>query len=482
MGIGSVAVFSEVDRLELHVRAADEAYPIGPPPPSQSYLRQETLLEVARRAGCDAVHPGYGFLSENASFALACEEAGLTFIGPKSASIAAAGDKLAARLAMKKAGVPVIPGSERPASGVESIRKAAERVGYPVVLKAVGGGGGKGIRVVRDPKELEAAFRRAASEAESAFGNAAVYVERYLERPRHIEFQVLADAHGGTVHIGERECSIQRRHQKLLEESPSPLLDGALRARMGEAAVKAARAVGYVNAGTVEFLVDRKGEFYFLEMNTRIQVEHPVTEMVYGLDLVRLQIRIAEGEKLPFRQQDLVPKGHAIEVRLTAEDPAAGFLPETGVVHSLRLPDGPGIRVDSHLYAGQRITPFYDPMIGKVIAWGPDRGVAIARLRRALLELRLVGVKSCAPLLLALLGDARFVRGEVDTFFLEEFVREGSWRRPPELAGLPGRLPAVIVAVLHAHARQGASRAVLPPEGGAASSPWLDAGRREAMR
>ncbi|MGH7162802.1 MAG: acetyl-CoA carboxylase biotin carboxylase subunit, partial [Planctomycetota bacterium] len=415
MGIGSVAVYSDADRRELHVRAADEAYPIGPAPALQSYLRGEKLLETAKRAGCDAIHPGYGFLSENASFARAVEEAGLIFVGPPSPAIGAAGDKLRARLTVATAGVPVIPGSDAPARSLAEVRGAAGRAGFPVALKAVGGGGGKGIRVVQGPEELEAAFRRASSEAESAFGNGELYVERFLDAPRHVEFQVFGDAHGEILHLGERECSIQRRHQKLLEESPSPLLDETLRARMGDAAVKAARAVGYRNAGTVEFLVDSRGDFYFLEMNTRIQVEHPVTEMVLGLDLVRLQLLVAAGERLPFRQEDLRPAGHAIEVRLTAEDPAAGFLPQTGVVRALRLPQGPGIRVDSHLYPGQEISLHYDPMIGKVIAWAEERALAIARLRRALLEMRLVGVRTCAPLLLALLEDERFLRGEMHT-------------------------------------------------------------------
>jgi len=482
MGVTSVAVFSDADREELHVRAADEAYPIGPPPPSQSYLRGDRLIETARRAGCDAIHPGYGFLSENAGFARAVREAGIVFIGPAPESIAAAGDKLAARNTMRRAGVPVIPGSDAPAASLEEVRAAAARIGFPLALKAVGGGGGKGIRIVREAKELDSAFQRASSEAQASFGDAAVYLERFLDRPRHVEFQVLADALGNTVHLGERECSIQRRHQKLLEETPSPRLDPALRAQMGEAAVKAARAVGYLGAGTVEFLVDRTGAYYFLEMNTRIQVEHPITECVYGVDLVRLQVEIAEGKPLPFEQADLAPQGHAIEARLTAEDPAAGFLPETGCVRGLRLPQGPGVRVDSHLYEGQRITLHYDPMIGKVIAWAPDRSAAIARLRRALLELRLVGVRTCAPLLLAVLADERFLRGEVDTEFLEAFVRDERWRQPPELSGLPGELPAVVTSVLLAHARQGASRAVLQREVEGAGNAWLEAGRREAMR
>ena len=478
MDIRSVAVFSSADRDELHVRAADEAYPIGPPAPSESYLRIDRIVETAKTAGCDAVHPGYGFLSENAAFAKAVEDSGLVFIGPPPAAIAAAGDKLNARSAMARMGVPVIPGG--PAATVKDAEAAAAKAGYPVALKAVAGGGGKGIRVVRRKEDLAAAFARASSEAQAAFGNGAMYVERFLDAPRHIEVQVLADAHGSAVHLGERECSVQRRHQKLLEECPSPFVDADLRARMGAAAVLAARAVGYRNAGTVEFLVDRERNFHFLEMNTRIQVEHPITELVYGVDLVRLQVEVAEGRPLPFAQTDVAPRGHAIEVRLTAEDPAAGFLPQTGRVEALRFPQGPGVRVDSHLYPGQEITLFYDPMVGKIVVHGRDRADAIARMRRALVEMRLVGIKTCAPLLLALLGDERFRRGEVDTAFLERYLAESAWQRLPDVNDLPAELPVVIAAVLFAHGRQGAGRAVVPPA--PAASEWVAAGRREQMR
>ena len=479
MDISSVAVFSEADRDELHVRAADEAYCIGPPAPSESYLRGDKIISAAQQAGCDAIHPGYGFLSENAGFAQAVNDAGLVFIGPSPASIARAGDKLSARVAMQAAGVPVIPGSETPATAFSDIEEAVSRMKYPVALKAVAGGGGKGIRVVHDPAELENAFLRASSEAEGAFGNPAMYAEQYLVAPRHIEVQVLADRHGHTVHLGERECSIQRRHQKLLEETPSPFVDEKLRALMGAAAVRAAEAVDYVGAGTVEFLVDREGEFYFLEMNTRIQVEHPITEMTYGVDLIRLQVRVAEGMELPFAQGDLQRKGHAIEVRLTAEDPAAGFLPQTGTVRALRMPQGPGIRVDSHLYPGQEIALHYDPMIGKVIAYGHDRKHAIERMKRALVEMRLVGLKTCAPLLLALLDDQRFRSGDTDTAYLEEFVKDPGWTELPELGGMPAELPAVITAVLYAHRRQGGGKAVIAKAGGGS---WLEAGRRENLR
>jgi acetyl-CoA carboxylase biotin carboxylase subunit len=482
MGIRSVAVFSEADRDELHVRAADEAYPIGPPAPSESYLRGDRIVETAKAAECDAVHPGYGFLSENAEFAGAVEDAGLVFIGPTAESIAAAGDKLRARVTMEKAGVPIIPGAMRPTEDLKEVRAAAKKAGYPVALKAVGGGGGKGIRIVSNPDELEEAFARAASEAESAFGSRAVYVEKFLVAPRHIEIQVLADQHGNTVHLGERECSIQRRHQKLLEETPSPFVDEELRARMGEAAVLAARAVNYRGAGTVEFLVDKEANFHFLEMNTRIQVEHPITELTYGVDIVRLQVRVAEGKPLSIRQETMRPSGHAIEVRLTAEDPAAGFFPQTGRVRALRLPQGPGVRVDTHLYPGQEISLHYDPMIGKVVVHGRDRDDAIERMHRALTEMRLVGIKTCAPLLRALLDDERFRKGDTDTAYLEQYVAEANWQALPDLNELPAELPPIITAVLYTHARQGGGRAVVAPRGGAGGNPWVEAGRREAMR
>ena len=482
MGIRSVAVFSDADRDELHVRQADEAYRLGPPAPSASYLRIDRILEVARACGADAVHPGYGFLSENAGFARAVEEAGLTFIGPSPASIAAAGDKLAARSAMIAAGVPVIPGSQEPIGDAGEIEAIAKEIGFPVALKAVGGGGGKGIRVVREAAGLKEAFARASAEAEAAFGNGAMYVEKFLENPRHIEIQVLSDTHGNHLHLGERECSIQRRHQKLLEEAPSPNVDAAMRARMGAAATKAAAAVDYRGAGTVEFLADRQGEFYFLEMNTRIQVEHPVTELVYGIDLIRWQVRIAEGETLPFRQEELQPQGHAIEIRLTAEDPAQGFFPQTGVVRALRMPEGPGVRVDANLYPGQEITLHYDPMIGKIIAHGRDRGNAIERLKRALVEMRLVGLKTCAPLLLRLLDDPAFRRGDTDTGYLERYVADAAWQERPDLNDLPADLPALITAVLYAHERQGASGAVVARAAQDRGSAWLEAGRRESLR
>ena len=482
MGVGSVAVYSEADREELHVRAADEAYLLGPPAPSESYLRIDRLLEVAQQSGCDAVHPGYGFLSENADFARAVTDAGLTFIGPSADSIAKAGDKIRARVAMLAAGVPVIPGSQEALADVSEIEAIAKVTGYPLALKAVGGGGGKGIRVVREPSELAEAFARASSEALSAFGNGAMYVEKFLENPKHIEIQVMSDSHGNHLHFGERECSIQRRHQKLLEEAPSPNVDADMRARMGAAATAAAAAVDYLGAGTVEFLVDDAGEFYFLEMNTRIQVEHPVTELVYGVDLIRWQVRVAEGAELPFKQEAIVPTGHAIEIRLTAEDPAAGFFPQTGTVRALRMPEGPGVRVDANLYPGQEITLHYDPMIGKIIAYGRDRDHAIERLKRALVEMRLVGLKTCAPLLLRLLDHDDFRAGRTHTGYLERYVTESDWQALPALSDLPAELPAILSAVLFTHRRKGAAQAVVADSGRAARSAWLESGRREALR
>ncbi|MHC4449543.1 MAG: acetyl-CoA carboxylase biotin carboxylase subunit [Planctomycetota bacterium] len=482
MDIRSVAVFSDADRDELHVRQADEAYRIGAAPPSESYLRIDRILEVAKRSGADAVHPGYGFLAENAEFARAVEEAGLTFIGPSPESIAKAGDKLEARKAMIAAGVPVIPGTQEAIDDPAQIEAIANKFGFPVALKAVGGGGGKGIRVVREAAGLADAFARASAEAEAAFGNGAMYVEKYLENPRHIEIQVLSDTHGNHLHLGERECSIQRRHQKLLEEAPSPNVDEAMRAAMGAAATKAAAAVDYRGVGTVEFLADQQGEFYFLEMNTRIQVEHPVTELVYGADLVRWQVRVAEGEEVPLVQDDLKPIGHAIEIRLTAEDPAQGFFPQTGVVRALRMPEGPGVRVDANLYPGQEITLHYDPMIGKVIVHGRDRDSAIERLKRALVEMRLVGLKTCAPLLLRLLDDPEFRAGNTHTGYLEKFVEDPAWQELPVLNDLPADLPALITAVLYQHERQGAGAAVVTEASTRRGSAWLEAGRRESMR
>jgi acetyl-CoA carboxylase biotin carboxylase subunit len=428
LGVEVVAVYSEADRSALHARLANLAVPLGGATPAESYLSVEKVLAAARRAGAEAIHPGYGFLSENEDFAHAVGDAGLVWIGPPPAAIRAMGDKIESRRRMQAASVPVVPGIAEALADPGAAAKAARAVGYPVALKASAGGGGKGIRVVRAEAQLEGAFRAASAEAEKSFGDGRVYLERYLDRPRHVEVQVLFDAHGNGVHLGERECSVQRRHQKLIEESPSPVVDPALRARMGAVALAAARAVGYVNAGTVEFLYSDAGgkaEFFFLEMNTRLQVEHPVTEMVTSIDLVREQLRIAAGEPLGYGQDEVAFRGHALEVRVNAEDPAAGFLPSTGTIQNLRFPGGPWVRVDSGLYRGMEVGLDYDPMLAKVIAWAPTRAEVIERMRRALAELNVGGVRTSAPAALAVLEDERFRRGEFDTHLLDAIDFKG---------------------------------------------------------
>jgi acetyl-CoA carboxylase, biotin carboxylase subunit len=421
LGIASVAVYSDADRNALHVRHADEAYRIGPGPARDSYLRMDVMLDVARRSGADAVHPGYGFLSERAEFSEACRSAGLVFVGPSPEAIRLLGDKVAARQLAIANDVPVVPGTENEVSDVAEAERIAGGIGYPVLLKAAAGGGGKGMRVVRDAGELADALRAASSEASAAFGYGGVYIEKYLDRVRHIEIQLLADSHGNCVHLGERECSIQRRHQKLIEESPSPVLDAETRARMGAVAVRAARAAGYVNAGTIEFLFTPEREFYFLEMNTRLQVEHPVTELVTGLDLVVEQIRIAGGEALSFGQEDVRFEGHAIECRITAEDPYHNFMPSIGAIPTVAEPSGPGVRVDSALFPGSEVSLFYDPMVAKVICWGADRMEAIRRMRRALGEYAIAGVLTNIPYQQAVLASPEFAAGDFDTGFVERF-------------------------------------------------------------
>jgi acetyl-CoA carboxylase biotin carboxylase subunit len=443
MGIATVAVFSEADRESLHVMLADEAVLLGPPPPAESYLAIAKILAAARATGADAVHPGYGFLAENAGFAEACGAAGLAFIGPPPAAIRSMADKTAARRLAVRMQVPVVPGTEEPLSDdAEAVRVAAD-VGYPLMVKAALGGGGKGMRLVRAPGELAGALRAARSEAGAAFGDAAVYIERYLDEPRHVEIQVLADGHGHVVHLGERECSIQRRHQKLIEESPSPFVTPELRRAMGAAACRVAAAAGYVNAGTVEFLVDGERRFHFLEMNTRLQVEHPVTELVTGRDLVREQLRIAAGEKLGFTQDDVVQNGWAIECRINAEDPYAGFIPAPGRITSLRPASGPGVRDDSGVYAGSTVPRFYDTLMAKLIVWAPDREAAIARMARALGEYKVVGVPTTIPILQHIMRDPAFVAGRLSTHFLDRLM--GVDR--PEAAGRR-RTVALVAAAL----------------------------------
>jgi acetyl-CoA carboxylase biotin carboxylase subunit len=419
MGIRTVAVFSEADRDALHVRYAHEAYLIGPPPSSESYLRIDKILDVARHSGAEAIHPGYGFLSENDAFSRACREAGVVFIGPPPEAMEAMGDKVRSRELMTKAGVNVVPGSPPLTDGKDAVRYA-ERIGYPVLLKASSGGGGKGMRVVRSSTEMPSLLAQAQGEARSSFGDETVFLEKYIERPRHIEVQVLADAHGNCVHFGERECSIQRRHQKLIEESPSPVIDAKTRETIGAMAVTAAKACGYVSAGTVEMLRSADGSFYFMEMNTRLQVEHPVTEMVYGVDLVKAMIDIAGGAKLPWTQDLIVARGHAIECRIIAEDPARNFMPAPGLIRALRGPSGPGVRYDGGVYGGYTVPVHYDPMLAKLITWGGDRNEAAARMVRALDELRVDGVKTSIAFHRRVMTHPAFLAGELHTGFLEE--------------------------------------------------------------
>jgi acetyl-CoA carboxylase, biotin carboxylase subunit len=420
LGIDAIQAYSEADRESLPVQIADGSICIGPPASSRSYLAIDRIVAAARLANADAIHPGYGFLSENAAFARACDDAGIVFIGPPARAIELMGDKAMARRMASEADVPTTPGSPSTLPDADAARAAAARLGYPVLLKAAAGGGGRGMRVVRDEASLRARFTDAAREAQSAFGDASLYVEKFLERVRHIEIQVLSD--GETVlHLGERDCSVQRRNQKLVEESPSPVLDAQVRARMGEAAVRVCRHVGYRSAGTIEFIMDAaSGAFYFMEMNTRIQVEHPVTEMVTGIDIVKEQVRIAQGEPLRIRQADVRLEGHAVECRINAEDASRDFAPSPGVVRAVTMPGGPGIRVDSHLFAGYRVPPFYDSLLAKVIAWGRDRDESIARMRRALAEMRIDGVSTTIPFHARLLADERFRRGEVHTRFVED--------------------------------------------------------------
>jgi len=469
MGIRTVAVFSEADAGAPHVRACDEAWPIGPAAAAESYLKAEIILDVARRAGADAVHPGYGFLSENAGFARACEAAGIVFVGPPASAIDAMGSKAGAKALMEKAGVPLVPGYHGDDQALERLAEAARSIGFPVLLKASAGGGGKGMRVVRAESELTAAIDSAKREGRASFGDDRLIVEKYLERPRHVEVQVFADSHGNTVHLFERDCSAQRRHQKILEEAPAPDLDPATRDAMGKAAVAAAEAVGYVGAGTVEFILDASGSFHFMEMNTRLQVEHPVTELITGLDLVALQLRVAAGEKLPFGQGDLGIDGHAVEVRLYAEDPARDFFPQTGPLTRLRLPEGEGVRVDSGVEEGGAVTVHYDPMIAKVIAHGRDRCEALARLAAALGRTEVVGVTTNAGFLKRLVEHPEVVAGPIDTGFVGREIEAlaPAGESAPEAALAVAGLAEMLA--LDAAAKAAAGR------GGDPHSPWARA-------
>jgi acetyl-CoA carboxylase, biotin carboxylase subunit len=484
LGIQSVAVFSDVDRAALHVRKADEAYHIGPAPAAQSYLNVDKLLDVAKKSGAQAIHPGYGFLSENADFAQACKDAGLVFIGPSPDSMRLMGSKTRARVAMEKAGVPFVPGSAKGLPAFGDALHVAREIGYPVMIKAAAGGGGKGMRRVLSEPELRSAYDAAKSEALRSFKDDEVYIEKLIENPRHIEIQILGDQHGHLIYLGERECSVQRRHQKVVEEAPSAIVDADMRRQMGETAVKVGKAAGYFNAGTVEFLVDDKKNFYFLEMNTRLQVEHPVTEFVTGLDLVHLQMHIAHGEKLPHQQQDITIRGHAIECRVYAEDPDNNFMPSPGKITRLLQPSGPGIRRDSGMYEGFEVPVDYDPLLAKVIGYAPTRAECIRRLQRALQEYFVGGIKTNLGLFRRILEEPDFAAGRIDTGFLDRML--GGDKKPPALrterdgnAGI-----AAIAAALFAFSDPASANGT-STNGASSSRPnaaWKRAARVEVLR
>jgi acetyl-CoA carboxylase biotin carboxylase subunit len=464
-GLRTIAIYSDVDRSALHVRAADESYRVGGGPAAESYLRVEAIVDVARRAGAQAVHPGYGFLAENPALAHACAEAGLAFVGPPVSALAVCGDKSQTRRVVSAAGVPLLPGTD-PLDDAAA-RAAAERLGFPVLVKAAAGGGGKGIHLVREAADLSGVLRLARGEALAAFGDDRVYLEQWLEEPRHVEVQVIADAHGTVLHLGERECSIQRRHQKMIEEAPSPALTDDDREKMSRAAISVARAVGYQNAGTIEFLVSGR-QFYFLEINARLQVEHPVTELLTGVDLVGLQLAVAAGDPLPLRQEDVALRGHAVECRISAEDPDADFLPWVGRVDDVVLPGGPGVRIDGALVPGMEVTRFYDPLLAKVIAWGATRSDAIARMSGALREMIVTGVPTTLPFHLWAVDHPAFLSGTYTTRFVET-----EWPRRAPLR------PAVAAAAVAALAyREEREVPVLPPQG---PSAWVRAGRLEGV-
>ena len=486
LGVKTVAVYSDADAHAPHVREADEAVRIGPPPSRDSYLVGANIIEVAKRLGVDAIHPGYGFLSEREWFARAVRDAGLIWVGPPAEAIEAMGSKTAARQLATLAGVPIVPGTTEALRDADEAKEIAAKYGYPVLLKAAAGGGGKGMRIVRTAAEMSDALDSAKRESKNAFGDDAVYVEKYIEGPRHVEIQILADAHGHCVHLGERECSVQRRHQKMIEEAPSVAVSPELRARMGATAVAAAKAAGYVNAGTCEFLLDKDGNYYFLEMNTRIQVEHPVTELVMGIDLVQWQIRIASGEKLPFEQKTFVPRGWAMECRITSEDPANGFLPSTGRIDYLHLPTGPGVRWDGGIEQGSEVSLHYDPMLAKLIVHAPNRALAIARMHRALLELTIDGVETSRGFHLRVMEHPEFQSGDISIQWLEQTLPELTGAKPlPEAVKT-----AAIAAALVADAERNAPRAAHASAKGSAVAPgapdhnsgWRNAGLREGLR
>ncbi len=474
MGIASVTVYSEADRNALHARYADEVYHIGPAPATESYLKIDSIINVAKRAKAEAIHPGYGFLAENTDFARACEKAGIIFIGPTSRAIELLGDKIASKKTMTAAGIPVIPGSDGAVGEEEQAISIVEEIGFPVLIKAAGGGGGKGMRVVREQKDLTSSMKQAMNEARSTFGNPTIFIEKYLEAPRHIEFQILADNHGNVVHLFERECSVQRRHQKLIEEAPSAVMTSALREKMGEAAVKAVKASSYTNAGTVEFMVDKNRGFYFLEMNTRLQVEHPVTELITGIDIVKEQFKIAAGEKLSLKQDELRIHGAAIECRISAEDPQHNFAPSTGTISELIEPGGIGVRVDSGIYEGFDVPIYYDPLVAKLLVWAPDRQSAIKRMRRALSEYIVRGIETSIPFHLLVMEHPKFLEGDYDTTFIDRALGEIKYKKSNyEVAAVS----AVLVKLLRKERAQ-----VGPSHKETQISPWKIAGRQSMMR
>ena len=475
MGHATVAVYSDADRAALHVVYADQALPIGPAPSRESYLRIDRIIEAAKKTGADAVHPGYGFLAENADFARACGDAGLIFVGPSPESIEAMGSKTASRQRMKAAGVPVVPGLLEPVKSVDEIVEFARAAGFPIMIKASAGGGGKGLRLVEREADIRPSFDRVTSEAQSFFGDGAVYAEKFVASPRHIEVQILGDQHGNLVHIGERECTLQRRHQKVVEECPSPVVDAELRERLGAMAVKAARAVNYYSAGTIECLMGPDRQFYFLEMNTRLQVEHPVTEMVWGVDIVKEQLRIAAGETLRFTQSDLVPSGHAIECRIYAEDPSRKFAPSPGLIRYINLPQGPGVRNENGVYAGYTVPVFYDPMLSKLVCHGATRDEAIARMKRALTEYRVEGIDTTIPFFTFIMNHPDFAEAKFDTGFIDRILPQIDFT-----AGAPrdGQLDAAIAAAA-IMAFEESQNVRLPENGGSA---WKRAGRNEGLR
>jgi len=475
-GIGTVAVYSEADRASLHVRYADEAYLLGPAPSSQSYLRIDKVVETALAAGADAIHPGYGFLSENAQFARAVEQAGIVFVGPSAEAMELMGSKTASRRAVQKAGLPTVPGTDSDLPTFEDVRDVAESIGFPIMLKASAGGGGKGLRRVQASAELESAYRTARSEAQNAFGNPSVYIEKFIDRPRHVAIQILGDQHGNLIYLGERECSLQRRHQKVMEECPSPIMTPDLRRRMGETAVAIGKLAGYTNAGTVEFLVDPDRNFYFLEMNARLQVEHPVTEMVLGIDMVKEQLRVASGEALSLRQDDVQMRGAAIECRIYAEDPANNFFPCPGTIRRLQAARGPGVRTDSGVYEGWNVPIEYDPLLSKLVVWGTDRSEAIARLRRVLDEYEVFGIQTTIPFFRRIADHPDFLAGRMDTGLIDRVLAEGLLNGE-EPAGREAQV-AMLVAVLDTLQSPANGSATAKTE---SASPWKTAGRTAAL-